>query len=260
MDLYRPGVEYYAERIRSEEPFSFVKFGDGELKLAIPGMPLNPRLRSRFEAPAGAFFTHMLQECHVDDNYIMALWRQELVGDGNKLDEWFEQNVSPKVRYHDGMVWMRALTSGGLYPIIEAIREQSRKVCIVGPPELRHLEKLTGWDVVRYVPVHRAVAWLERGYVEAEMRKVTSWGPTFFVIAAGPIKYLIHKLWPRFKKENFMIDFGSVFDPLCGYCSRVGFWNLTLGELWRNLGWETKRMHWGSLESARTSLYGPSPS
>lgn len=248
IEVFSPGIEYYANRIRSGLPFSYLKYGDGELCLAIPGMPLNPRQRSPYEAPTGEYFAETLEECYVDDNYIVALWRQEFfkkVEKGKEYSQWMEDNIPEGVKFHDGMVWIDALFQGKLYHIINAIRQQPLPVVIVGPAELRRLDKVTGWKIVRHIETHRSVVWLEREFVEAEIMGFKK--PAFFVICAGPMKILIHKLWTTTGQHSSMIDFGSVFDPLCGYCSRLGFWNLTLGELWRNLGRETKHTSWGLL-------------
>lgn len=242
-----PGVAYYADRILTGKPFSFLKYGDGEMRLVIPDMPMNPRLVSQW-VPNKKFYAEPLLNCPVDDNFIFALWRQDFFKK-SKLEKvyetWLKKNIPKGVLFHDGAVWMNALNAGELYPIIGAIRSQSLPVVIVGPERLRHLERLTGWNIERHIITHPWAAWQHVNYAEGEIRGFKR--PALFVFAAGPLKLLIYKLWPFLGKHSTMIDFGSVLDPLCGFCSRRGFWNLTLSTLWRNLGWETRRSYWGSL-------------
>ena len=251
VDTYSPGIEYYANRILTGEPFSFLKYGDGEMRLIIPDMPMNPRLLSKWFPPK-KFYAEPLRGCPVDENFIFALWRQDFFKKARRAREyegWLKKNVPDGVVFHDGAVWMDALVSGRLYPIIEAIRLQSRPVIIVGPERLRHLGRLTGWNIERYIFTHPLAAWEHLKFTEEEIRGIVK--PALFVFAAGPMKLLIHSLWSSIGHHSTMIDFGSVLDPLCGFCTRQGFWNLTLGTLRRNLGWETNRAYWGSLESER---------
>jgi len=252
VETYSPGLEYYANRILTGDPFSFLKYGEGELCLAIPDMPLNPRLLDKW-TPPGKHFAEPLIRCPVSDNFIFALWRQEFFKKAQKVKEyegWLKKNTPKGVTFHDGAVWMDALVAGKLYPIIEAIRLQPRPVIIVGPERLSPLKQLTDWDIKRHILTHPLAAWEHLKFTEEEIRGIKE--PALFVFAAGPLKLLIYELWSSVGQHSTMIDFGSVLDPLCGFCTRQGFWNLTLGTLRRNLGWETNKTYWGSLVSERT--------
>ena len=251
--LFTPGLQYYVDHILEGPPFSFIKYGEGELIVsAIPDHRLNPQRRLPGSIGSEDSLREAIIEGPVDDRYMKALFRLGWIRKaiGPQVVEWVDANTPPETQWHNGRVWHLALQAGEFFPMIEAIGAQSLPVVLVGPPELGEMRRLTNWNVLKHIRIHRYHAWQDKDHIKAEILKTGE--PAFYIFCAGVLKVLIYELWPTVGQESFMIDFGSVFDPLCGFCSRRPWWDLTLRTLWKNLGREPKRERWGSLVDGAT--------
>jgi len=215
IEIARPGVQYYADRIRSGEPFSFVKYADGELRLIIPGLSLNPNLLKTCYHPGCSELQYTFTHAWQDDNYIVGLFHLEWFRrDGRSLLdgvlEWLACNV-PDLHWHDGAVWERALLAGTLYPIVRAIQEQPLPLVLIGPQCIADIGKVAHWDIAQHIVTHVSHAWLDRYAVLEQVAAIRE--PTFFILSAGPTaKFVIHKAWPWIGRQSFLIDFGSTWN------------------------------------------------
>ena len=227
MKVNEPGLRFYVDRIRKAEPFSFVRYGNGEWDCILKLYPrtrsgsqrFTPALRkalirSLVQKRSGAYYPAIQSTGY--------LKRLKLLP---KLETWLAEN-SPGLTWHGGEVFTRASRKGKLFPLIEAMKQ--RRVVVVGPPWLM---KLPFANV--FIPVAKRHCWAQVDEIEAQLRGVRNCVISF---SAGPAaKALIHRLQPSLGTHSWLIDFGSLWDPFCGVKSRTYHRRLTPALLRLNL-------------------------
>lgn len=234
IEVFEPGVEYYAERMKSK-PFAFVRYGEGELQVVTPTIPLRAATKRRWDGWSKPgpqrVLRRTLVECHVDESYLVGIWHLAHFAakhQAPKLERWLK--TLPVQTWHDGGVFKEALESGEFGCVIEAMRKQP--VVLVGPARLAALPAKVGFEDCRHIVVHHNRAFLDW---RRTARMVEKTGPAFFSFSAGgPAKIMIHHLWPRMR-DSYLIDFGAVWDVFVGQASRHYHRRLTPRQIARNL-------------------------
>jgi hypothetical protein len=220
IEVFKPGVQYYADRIRSGVPFSFVRYADGCLRVVIPGLMLCERLRyasCRLEIEElRETFLHAWR----DENYVVGLLDVHLFKKwpADYVLGWIRANM-PDLDWHASGVWTTALTSGTLYPVVQAIREQPLPLILVGPECIAGIGKLAQWEVRQHIVTNFANAWPDRHAILRQIGDVRE--PAFFMLSTGPVtKFIIYRAWPWIGYQSFMIDFGSVWNAFTHPCRK----------------------------------------
>jgi hypothetical protein len=218
MKTITPGLDYYIQRIKSEEPFSFVRYGDGEWSAAI--LKDRPRTGSGSQALDDVNLQHEMQTSlknpPLSDTYIMAL-RPGSVLKSKTISQWLTRNVSPEVQWHDCRVFAHASIKGELYPLIETLKALTIPLVFVGPS---WLEKLGGiFPNAYHLQVPDRDAYRNKQFIYAQILGVL---PTALVsLSVGPTtKILISQLFPMMGHKTFLLDFGSLWDVFCNCKSR----------------------------------------
>jgi hypothetical protein len=212
VNVYSQGLKFYAEKLRNNEPFAFVRYGNGEWDCILD---LYYRTRSgsqKFTPDLRMAMIDSLTQPHSGD-YYTALQSVSFLGRIGLLwqaEEWLANNKLEPL-WHDGEVFTKASAKGQLYPLIAAMKQH--QVVAVGPP---WLAKLKFAD--KHIPVKSHDCWVQAGAIEKQLRTLKDVVISF---SAGPAaKVLIHRLWPVLGKHSWLIDFGSVWDPYCNIHSR----------------------------------------
>lgn len=227
MKVYSPGLQYYVDKLKNNEPFSFVRYGNGEWDCILQ---LFHRTRSgsqKFTPDLRAALATSLKTEHTGEYYpalqsLTFLERQGLVV---KLERWLAGH-SINLTWHGGEVFTKASMRGKLYPLVKEMKKH--KVVVVGPSWLRTLPFA---DV--FIRVAKRNCWNQVKDLEARLKGLKNVVISF---SAGPTtKVLIHKLQPIIGKHSWMIDFGSVWDPYCGVKSRNYHGRITPAVRRRNL-------------------------
>ena len=205
------GLNYYVDRLATGQPFSFVRFGNGEwgcILRKMQGTPsgsqsfANPRLRSKLKEAVWHEHPTYLKGIQ-SPGYLKhaALWLsvERYVGDAT---------------FYAADVFHRASGSGNLYPLIEQLRKMS--IGVIGPRHLRPLEDIL--DIDWFVTVK------DTGCFDdfKAIRLAIALKPQVDVysFSCGPAaKPLIRDLSVLFP-DKYLIDFGSLWDVYCGVKSR----------------------------------------
>lgn len=227
MNLYAPGLQWYVDKLRHDERFSFVRYGNGEWDCILD---LFYRTRSGSQRFTPDLRAALIRSLIADrgESYYLALQSTSYLarlGILPKAETWLSQNGITR-EWHDGEVFTRASRIGKLYPLIEALKMQ--RVVVVGPPWLM---KLPFASV--FIPVKSRDCWAQVDALEEQLRALQN---VVVAFSAGPAaKVLIHRLTPVIGKHSWLIDFGSLWDPYCGVRSRTYHRRLTPELLRRNL-------------------------
>jgi len=251
--VLKPGIQYYADRIKGGQPFSLIRFGDGFFVLANPEIRRSKRLERQGKRPGlveAAINT--LRGCPVHDNFIVGLWQQHWFARFHYTEiyeNWIAQNMDSRLQFHHGRVWVSAIHAGEFFPIIDAMKGLKLPVKVIGPSWLQSLGRVTGLNVRRHYCTDMEMCWFMHDSLKEELLDHAK-EPSIYLFCAGSLKSLIVELWPTVGQNSFMLDFGGALNVLCGYhMAKTGPpWDVTLTNLWKDLERTRCRGIWGSLE------------
>jgi hypothetical protein len=212
--LKRPGLRFYCERLKRNEPFSFSRFGDGEW-FAILG-------KSGANCDGHAYYPELGQDLRTclssPQSYLYGLQPFALKKAGAAVRDYIRTNRI-RLDWHYSDVFHTCNKDGAFFPMIEQLR--AKKVVMVGPAHLRPIEKAVfpWYDFVEVPPsdCYRHTAAIERGMLAAAEKH----GPVVFAISASmAAKVMIHHLYPTLGATCWLLDFGAVWDIYAGVQSR----------------------------------------
>lgn len=208
-------LKFYAARINKRQPFTFVRYGDGEWSAIFQD-------RSRTSSGSQALniptlkdaMTKSVVKAHRADNYFPAYRRTAMKP---RIRKWLRDNASG-VNWHDCTVFYKASRHGALHPFIKAVQELGYPVVVIGPERLRKLDG-KAFDIAQFIQLPNRDCWQDRRRVMKECMSVK--GPAFFTFTAGPAaKPWAWQLYQTKGKDSFILDLGSLWDPYVGKRSR----------------------------------------
>ena len=227
MNIEVKGLQFYADQLRNNKKFAFVRYGNGEWDCILSlyhttrsgsqrfdGGLRNALAKSLVEQRTGAYYTAMQSTSFLERVKVLPL-----------AETWIAQNA-PGLTWYDGEVFTKASMKGQLYPLVSAMK--TKRIVVVGP---KWLMKLPFSSV--FIPVRSRDCWQDIDRIEEQLRTLQN---VVVSISAGPMtKVLIHRLQPVMGGHSWLIDFGSVWDPYCGVHSRRYHKRLTPEIIRRNL-------------------------
>jgi hypothetical protein len=233
MKLLQPGLQYYAKRIEDNEPFTFIRYGDGEWAAILN--------ESRQRTGSGSHslkFPKMQQalrrsltECPHNENYIVAL-RQTAMK--SAINQWIAQNANG-LNWHDCTVFYKASKKGRLYPFVKAVKESALPLVVVGPRWLRKLSRV--FKGMTFVEIPPRDCWKKHDEIVTRTLAVANGGAIISISAGPPAKVFAWRLYKEFEQRgqhNFILDLGTLWDPYCGKRSRQYMKRMTPDTIRRN--------------------------
>jgi len=229
LNILTPGIGFYADRVRKGDPFSLVRYGEGDLRLAVPTLTAkgdDPRSRGSKDTQANArvwanpnarsIFRETLACPHDSSRYWVALWHLNIMKRSQRLErieEWLAKVGQEKREYHDGSVWRIAVEKRQLGEMMNAIRSQPLPVVVVAPERMVSIRERL--PVAKFIPSSIPCGPDAIPTLQEEILGVNE--PVLVVFsAAAAAKVLIHRLFPLVGEHSFLIDFGASLDGLCG--------------------------------------------
>jgi hypothetical protein len=219
MDIINYPPEFYLDKIKRNEPFSFSRIGDGEVLCMFPtGMQTNcdgSKFLKELAEPMKQIFANQYNyyHCFLDCSF----WEQE------HNFRHFLEKTCPNMDFYNGEIWQELSFAGRISEITEAVSERCIPI-IVGGSHLANAHLIEGF---KHTPIHLQTpdtnSYLAFKYIADELAELYMKGFRMFLFSTGfTTKILIDRLYPAMGKEAFLIDMGSVFDPYCGKLSRSG--------------------------------------
>ena len=199
--------ESIVDKVRSCEPFSFVRYGDGEWLFILDH---SPKLLRRIRETDDRVCEELADTLRHWQGAVPGIQKQSyLAGMGlwARIEAWLDAN-----RLELPWVWADVLhhasQRGRLGGLVEALRE--RPVTLVGPAYLSSLPFYHRHLVTDEFSAHKQV--------ESLYQELQELPPTAIVFCCSiAAKLLIHRLHGR---GHLLLDAGSVFDPYAGVRSR----------------------------------------
>jgi len=218
-----PGLNWYAQEIRSGVPFSLSRYGEGEWRVIVPAMHVKKqRVYSEWHAEKAQDKLRLtLINCHTSDRYYPAIWHQRGAARGGrmtKIKSWMKHNNLDWIKWHDGRLWRRATERDRVSIMVKAIRDQKLPLVVVGPKRIE--QRMKGkFDVARFIPIHPTHAYNDRGKIVKSVLRFDK--PALISFSAGgTANILIHTLFPFIGEESYLIDFGALWEGLSGHRTR----------------------------------------
>ena len=218
--------EWWVSKIEREEPYTFVRFGDGELNAIIwtnrghgGGRTKNGDGHSLRIKPMRRLLRMSIKQPPNDGNYYRSLWMDDNCKPMERLAREHLDKIAPNVTWYNALAIHFANVQGKAFRYFEAMRNQQRPVVVIGPAHLRAIDRRGCFDYDGFVqvPYHNAFFSRDR-IVEEALRHPPD---TLYSIHAGPPSPVIAwMLWKERGETCCCLDLGSVLD---GYVhSRYG--------------------------------------
>lgn len=234
MKFQAHSLEYYVGLIDSGQPFSFVRYGDGEYQRMIPGM--KEKIRQQ-EPELSDALVKTLQLSH-ERSYFVASQPEDTLqklGCHDPVVKWVDANT-PDIVWHNGDVFHRASSRGKLYPLVKALQEY--KVVVVGPS---WLTALPFYDSFIEIPhdTKKGHTFDSRSWsmLDRFQEQILKHKNCIVSISCGAAaKVLIHRLHAKMNMHSWLIDFGSLWDIYCEHPSRRYHHSMSAETIAQNLG------------------------
>jgi len=212
-------LSQYVNRLKNNEYFSFVRYGDGEWIALFRGAGW---VSCRMQSVSKEIQADMLQSliAHVSaPRLIFGLQHYAVRRFEKHIGRFLHRHKLKNISWVEADVFHYASLRGLLFPLIEQLRQM--KVVIVGPNFLYKMkEGIFNYSAFVEVPLRNCYA-----HQESIKSNILSIHERFrenvvYSFCCGPVaETLILKLQDEMP-ENFLIDFGSVWDVFCGKRSR----------------------------------------
>lgn len=216
-------LQFYVDKLKNNEPFSLVRFGDGELYCMwgrqghnSNGCDYTPELRADLQKVIE----------NPKEGVIYGLQRV-LPGDQKRAEQY-------GVEWYDSEVFGDELVAGKLYPLIEVLKE--KPVVIISNPKTVGIPMFLG-PRFGIIEVGYSNAHKEKNQVYSEIdlfkkNKRFSHGVVYIFccgMAGTVFPYELHD------GKNWYLDLGHIFDPFVGNMSRCNLEGMTKEQIERNL-------------------------
>ncbi len=207
-------LDFYVNLLNQGIPFSFSRFGDGEWNAMLGKKGKN--------CDGHEYFPQMgtqLRETviHAQD-YFYAIQNMAIRNDGKAIAS-FCKEYAVSISWHNADVFHYANRAGQFFPMVETLRKMD--VVLVGPAHLKPLNKhCLEYETFIEIPSQNCYLKLDQMKKAVFDYGAKKSGKVFAISASMAANVMIHDLYPNIGKENWLIDFGSVWDIYVGVKSR----------------------------------------
>lgn len=221
-NVIKPPLSEYASLIADgNKGFAFSRWGDGEWISLLGGIGPANCDGHRYFPDMGRELAGVLA---ANPPYITAMQHLALHRMRPRIANFLRRHGLESRPWHDADVFHRAAIDGKLSPLLDALR--LRRGVVVGPAHMKDtVPALLGWN--RYVPVPATDCYLQLDTITAavldECRAcIKQHGEAVVSLSCSmPAELVLDRVWRAIGGSNvYVIDFGSLWDPYCGVCSR----------------------------------------
>jgi len=193
-------LQFYIDKIKKNEHFSFVRYGDGEWFTILGGKKGQiVKNETDYNHKAGIELKKTIDE---PKDYYYGI-------QGYSLKRFKIQ----KRNWHDADVFHHASIAGKLFPLIKAMRE--KPVVFIGANYLRAIDKVIPYD--HFIEIPDKNCYEEKDRILKEIRDYGK--PAIYSFSASILSCIL--IYELDIKDSWLIDFGSLWDlfvkPTRGY-------------------------------------------
>lgn len=207
-------LDHYITLLRDNEHFSFVRFGNGEWDCILGTRDITGSGSQRLDITA--LRKGMAAAVAKRYNYYMGMQSRSYLSRVRllpKIERWLK-SFAPDVKWCEGEVFTKPSMKGQFNPLIKELRK--KRMAVVGPTWLRELSPKV-FEYEAFVGVTPRNCFKDYATIKERIKRIPK--GTVVSFSAGPAaKLLISELHDP--ERWTLIDFGSVWDPYCGKCTR----------------------------------------
>lgn len=196
-------------RIKSEEHFSFARYGDGEFNAILGTIGANCDGHEYFPGMA----VRLMEIFASNPEYEVGLHLSGVLE--RKTMELLHEHGLTKRKYWSNSVFHVAQRDGRLDPFFKAVGR--KKTLIVGPPHIENRKILEHAKTLIVPPMN---VWLDYDMIRAELDELVLSGYITLFCTGMTAPIFIDELFREYGNKATLIDFGSTLDPYCGVVSR----------------------------------------
>jgi len=200
----------FLEKLKTNEPFSFSRWGDGEWNAIFGKNGQNCDGHKYFE-DMGARLSAIVQS---SPEYYLGMQNLAMTLRGPAIDA-FNQDLG--IEWIDADCFHKASIKGYFETFFEAIKD--REVILVAPARLQTIESNIKYSAFVEIPLEDC--WKEKKAAVHSIASVLDPGDIVLFCAGMPTNVMIDELYQEHGKECTLLDMGSVFDPYCGFATRT---------------------------------------
>lgn len=218
-------VEHYLQLIKDNKPFSFSRFGDGEvLCINNPNYFINRQYDNWIFECGDKLKKILTNNYNYYHCFLYGTFWERGPHRGNDFINYLDENCS-NMDFYDGEIWSELSFNKGIVNITDAIN--SYNPVFIGGKHLDNMKYVEGITNMNLIEVDDLNAYDNYDFIYNEIIKNFNEGNRMFCFSASIVgKILIDDLFPIIGDKAFMIDFGSLWDPYCGKLSRSNMVNV----------------------------------
>ncbi len=211
---YNKNIDFYVQMLKQNKYFSFSRFGDGEWN-AIFNVPGENCDGHEYFPQLGERLRYALNR---NPKYYCGLQPLAIKNMGNKIVNYIKDNKL-SMRWYNADVFHRAHNEAKLFPLIEQLRKMN--VVIIGPSFLKDMSNDI-FKIKHFVEIPIKNCFLDINRIKEE---IFDYGKTkenqlYGFSASMATNVIIDEFDSSLCKNNWLIDFGSLWDMYVGVFSR----------------------------------------
>lgn len=235
-------LDWHISRLKNKEYYSFVRWGDGEMKaLTLDSGNTKGHGKYQLSPWTKKTFNQALLKYYQEENLIFSCPDRMLTWMNKQSRPWLKKRKLLGIEWVNCTMFKGASAQGRLFPLIEELRTQ--KVIVIGPKFLRILRKSV-FNYLDFIEIHPKKGYLDKTVLSRVFKSQEKYGNGIvYSFSAGIGTNMFIPNLHRRMSGNFLIDFGSVWDIFCGVRSR-GYMKLvhySKETILKNLGITAKR-------------------
>ena len=204
----------FMHKLKTQENFSLVRYGDGEWALALKKEPTYSIILRRFEKVDGLIRSGdaMLDIIKSSPKYYFGLQNLAL----SLWPEDIESTIPADVNVINADMLHRLSKMGSLGDFFDVLK--TRELILLGPDYLENLNFLTFDHVVS--PDPNSWDYCDELQAQIEEKLVGKTNPVILYSASIAAKIIIDRIYNKYGETITQIDTGSLLDPYAGVCTR----------------------------------------
>jgi len=206
--------EQIQEKIKSNQPFTFVRYGDGDIQCMLGNSRNTMNCDKHMYFPGLGKKLQLSFVCApLKENYMVSLQSKMLTDMGRQIYAFIENNRMARLWYYADCMH-DASAEGRFYDSFVSLTKDDSIACYIGPKRFESV-------CHNFIEIPSLNCWLQYERTKAMAVDMVLKGVTRFYASASMLtKVLFFEMYEMFADEIQQIDLGSVLEPYVGVSNR----------------------------------------